>query len=238
MVRSGATFESNTVNAAGEIDKHHIAHLGLTCFFNLLGWTIFVSQTGHCLINFIIISWQCRAFNRNSRQIRNGNFWHYLYHQLSNQILTIFIRDDVQTWLASQFQFIFFDSITSAIIQLCADNFPLHLIAKPCFYHSHRHFSGAKTRHICCLCHFFKACGDFAVQILRGQFQFIFERQTVLACFVDIHDFLDVLSADMPARGCFKPSLLVTAAFQASFDKLIHLLCQMVRAEGLEPPHR
>ena len=199
MVARTAAVKGNPVNPAGKVDKHDIAHLGFTCFFNLLGRPVFVGQPGHGLVNFIIICRQGWTLYRDSCQIRDVDLRHHLNHQLGDQILTIFIGNDIQTGLAGQLEFIFFYRFTSAIIQLAANNLALNLIAKTGFDHSHWHFTRTKARHICGFRHFFEARGDFAVQFLRGQFQFIFARQTVLACFVDIHDFSDVLIADVTA---------------------------------------
>ena len=102
MVACAATFKGDAVNAASKVNKHHITKLGFTGFFNFLGRPIFISQAVHSLVNLINIRWQGWALYRNRCQIWNADLRHHLNHQLGNQILAIFIGNDVQTRLACQ----------------------------------------------------------------------------------------------------------------------------------------
>ena len=130
MAFGGTAFKSLAADPTNKINHRNIARFGSACLGNWSCRTVFVGNAPQRLFNFFWIAVNFRTINTNFAKIRNRNCWHDFTCKRCFEVFAIFIRFDIDLWLACKTKIIAFDRLTSAFIKRCLDGIAANLIAK------------------------------------------------------------------------------------------------------------
>ncbi len=130
MAFGGTAFKSLAVNTSNEIDHCDIAQFRSPCFGNWCRWPVFIGNAPQSFFNFFWVAVNFRTIDADFAKIRKRNFWHDFTSKRCFEILTVFIRFDINLWLACEPKIIAFDCLTGAFVKRLLDGIATNLVAK------------------------------------------------------------------------------------------------------------